>query len=216
MEHSAPGFASSTGPAPKARRRLISGVSHEWRQRAARLASPLLYRSAREVAVIERNEEKKVMMKLLGMISVSALVLQGCAHTAAEQKLAERTAQETSVKTRADLGVQSERLLDTDPNLSESQRGRLRALRDSIRAENDSLISESLRLRSVLIKDVLAANYDAREIDLIKGKIKKIESKRVALLFDGIDQANRILGREAVNSRDTVARMFEFRDGQRD
>ena len=56
---------------------------------------------------------------------------------------------------------------------------------------------KSLELRSVLLKDILSTNYNHKEVGLIKNRMKKLEEKRLTMIFDALDKANVIMGRQA-------------------
>lgn len=135
-------------------------------------------------------------LKLIYIMIASTLVFQGCAHSALDAKVDQEMAQETTVKTNADLRAESSQLLQTAPGLTSDQRARLVALRDATRSQLDSLWSQSLKLRAVLIKDLITAKYNEEEVDLIKDRMKKIEDQRLAVTFNAVEQANTILVHE--------------------
>lgn len=152
------------------------------------------------------------MRKLfLVIVVVSSILIQACAHSTTEKKLDEKMSQETAVKSRLDLSTEATQMINEAVGLSDDQKSKLLALRDSMREQNDSFTSQSLKLRSVLIRDLISADYDAKEVALIKKKIKALESKRVSALFDAIEKANAILGREAMANQKIIQDFSEFR-----
>lgn len=120
------------------------------------------------------------------------LLTAGCA-SKQEKQLQEKLGAETAVKSNADLRAEADKLL-TAPGLTEQQRKQLTDLRADTYNKTSKLHQESLRLRSVLIKDLAAPNYNEREVELIKKKIKKNENERLSVMFDAITAANQILG----------------------
>lgn len=147
------------------------------------------------------------------MIS-AVLALQGCAHSAIEKRIDEKVAEETTVKSQADLAQEAEKLIQASPDLSPDQKAKLMALRNSIRTQNELLLDQSLKLRSILIKDLLASDYDRKEVDWIKKKIRSIENKRISILFDGVEQANAILGRQITKNQHVVHDFADLRGGR--
>lgn len=134
----------------------------------------------------------------------SAVTLQGCAHSAENKRVDNEVAQENSVKSRADLSTEAGQLIQNSPGLTAEQRSKLSALRDSTRAKIDEIASESLRLRSVLIKDLISTNYNANEVELIENRMKKAEDKRLSVTFNAVEQANTILGHDVTPNREQI------------
>ena len=143
-------------------------------------------------------------------IVVGAVALQGCAHSAQEKRLDSKVSQETEVNSRADLQTETTDLIDSAATLSADQKGKLRELRDSTRARLDDLSSNSLKLRAVLIKDLISPQYDEREVELIKSKIKKLENERINTIFGSVEQANKILGRQAMVNQGIMHNLVDF------
>lgn len=138
-------------------------------------------------------------MKRSGWIVVVAglLLMQGCASNEVEQRLDEKLAQETQIKHRDDLRAESKNLIDSAQGLTAGQKTELTQLRKATTAEMDKITNDSLRLRSILIKDIMSPNYNAKEVDLIKRRLQDVEDKRVDLMMDAADKANKIMGHEA-------------------
>jgi hypothetical protein len=126
------------------------------------------------------------------------LLLQGCAHGALEKKIDEKISLETPINSRADLNIEAGSLIQNAPGLTDDQRSRLSVLRVQTSSALAQLTEQSLRLRDLLIHDVVSQSYDPDEVQAIKSRLKGIEEKRLSLMFDSVDQANVILGREAV------------------
>jgi hypothetical protein len=125
-------------------------------------------------------------------------ILQGCAHSALEKHVDQEVTQESAVKNNADLRAEADQLIETAPGLSADQRARLSALRNTTRAQTDEMWAQSLKLRSVLIKDLITTNYNEDEVELIKQRIRNLEDKRLSLMFSAVERANTILGRQAM------------------
>lgn len=138
------------------------------------------------------------MNKYILTVLTAFLFFSGCAageRASANRQLDEKLARETSVKTRADLRKEATSIITTAPGLTDQQRASLMELRDSSSSETDRLTTLSLKLRSVLVKELLNTNSDPELVDLIKARIKKVEQERVSLFFRTIHGVNTILGR---------------------
>ncbi|MDR3608576.1 MAG: hypothetical protein P4M08_14530 [Oligoflexia bacterium] len=147
--------------------------------------------------------KNKKLVLLVAIGSALGIQLQGCATSALDKKVDAEVAQE-DVKTHAELRTESGQLIESTPGLTADQRVKLVALRDATRADLDSLYSQSLKLRAVLIKDLITTNYNEDEVELIKKRIKDNENKRLTVTFNAVEQANKILGRDAQSHRKLV------------
>lgn len=127
-----------------------------------------------------------------------------------EKRLDAKVAQETTIESGADLHDEVTTLIQSSDGLNADQKRKLLALRDSVREKNRSFMKESLRMRSVLIKDLIASDYNAKEVSLIKRKIRKLEDKRVSIVFEAIEQANSILGRQAAANQKLISDLPYF------
>ena len=155
---------------------------------------------------MQKNGHGMMMVLLL-----SALVLQGCAHSKTQEALDKKLTEEVTVSNPQELADEAQSLIATAPGLSESQREQLSGLRTTTSSRMGELQDKSLRLRSQLIKDTISKSYNAKEVSLIKKRLKEVESKRLSLIFDTVDKANRILGRQAAESGSLVSRLVETR-----
>lgn len=136
----------------------------------------------------------------LSILAVGILV-QGCAHSQTEKDLNTQVSQEKSVSTYSDLRTESGELIAAAPGLTDAQRAKLQALREAVRAKVDAQWTSTLKLRSVLIKDMLAPKYNENEVEAIKGRMRDLEDDRLATIYDAVTQANTILGRQAVQNQ---------------
>ncbi|MGZ6480507.1 MAG: hypothetical protein ACXWQE_14450 [Bdellovibrionales bacterium] len=140
---------------------------------------------------------------LTNLLLVAALVLiPACASES--PKLNQKVANESDVESRRDLQVEADYLIRTSKLLSEVQKDKLLKLRSSTKNQMDDLEHQSLMLRSVLLKSVLSEKFDPKEVDAIKGKLKKVENQKLAQIFDTVEQANKIMGRTRLGSQDAV------------
>lgn len=125
------------------------------------------------------------------------LLMVGCASPKMEKELDKKVSLEEKINSQADLNAESDKVIQADTQLTDAQKQQLIQLRNQTRTDAHKYYTESLRLRAVLIKDLLSANYNRAEVFLIKNKIKKSEEKRISILLDAIEKSNAILGRQA-------------------
>jgi hypothetical protein len=137
-------------------------------------------------------------MKTVHTIAVisSLCLVVSCANVPSK-KLDEKISEEKSVQQSADLDKEADTLFKNAPGLNEVQRAQLAKIRTNLQEKRADLHKESLQLRSVLIKDIVSSTEHVEEIKLIKNRLREIESKRLDILFDSIDQANHTLGKYA-------------------
>ena len=143
--------------------------------------------------------------KSLWVVLASLAMLCGCA-SAPEKKLDSKIAEEPPIQNRQALQAQNTQLIASAPGLSDDQKAKLNSLRDSIRAKTDALSEEALKLRSLLIKDLLMTKYDSREVELIEKKLRKVENDRVSAMVDGVKKANVILGHQVDPTHEPLMR----------
>lgn len=149
-------------------------------------------------------------MNTLVVSTLSLLITNGCTSKVVEKELNQKVLQEKSIRNQTDLTNESDRALNMDGQLTAIQKQQLRDLKNETRILSAEQNSESLKLRSVLMKDLLAANYNRPEITLIKNKLKKVESKKVEILFSAVEKANIILGREIYKHERYLREMNEI------
>ena len=148
-------------------------------------------------------------LEILALASSLLVIMSGCAHAQLEKKVDDKVAQETLVKTRTDLRVESGDLIQTAPGLSDDQRQSLNRLRVETAGQLDSLSLGSLKLRAILIHDLLETPYDEDEVELIKERLTKIEDQRLTTMFSAVTKANQILGRQALQNHALVDGFFD-------
>lgn len=141
---------------------------------------------------------------------------QGCSHGALDKKIDEEVAQESTVKTHNDLTNEGTQVLNSAQGLSAEQKQKLKDLRTSVTGQLADIYEKSLRLRSVLIKDLVAKDYNEDEVELIKSRIKYNEDKRLSLMFEAVDKAKTILGRNIEVNRHIVEDFMEGGHGGRE
>ena len=133
--------------------------------------------------------------------AVAALALQGCAMNTVNLRLDEKIASEPPVAHKKDLKAETAKFIDTATGLTEQQRTKLRSVREWINASIDDLDLQSIRLRSVLVKDVISENYDSNEVDLIKTRLKDISDRKLSVMFEAVRKVDAAMGHPDPNRR---------------
>lgn len=138
-----------------------------------------------------------------------ALTSIGCAHKSPQDKQVDRRiVAEPELEGKAALELRNDRALENATGLTPSERQKLTQLRDATRAKLDALSEESLKIRSLLVQDVVNPDSDPSGITLLKNKLKDTENKKVSIYLEGIDQANSVLGRRThpIEQRERILR----------
>ena len=65
----------------------------------------------------------------------------------------------------------------------------------------EELTEQSLKLRSLMIKEIASANDNSDEIQLIKERLRKNEDKRLTVLFKAADDATGIVGKDTFQEK---------------
>jgi hypothetical protein len=130
------------------------------------------------------------------VFSIMTVLLASCAEKEVEKNIEKKISQETQINTQADLNLETNQLLENMKGVTETQRAELIALREKTRLQSQDLTKESLRMRSVLIKELLSTHYNQAEVSLIKNKIKKTDEKKLNIFLEAVTASNKILGRE--------------------
>lgn len=150
---------------------------------------------------------------LLTGVLASGFLFVGCAQKAVEKQVDQKLSQEVKVKSEQELRAESDQLI-LSSNLKEEQKTQLLETRKNWTEKSMALRDESLRLRSLLLKDLLNPAYNQKEAQVIQKRLKKNEQKRVALLLESIRKTDKILGRgpSAEDRKKAIGNIFESRE----
>ena len=126
--------------------------------------------------------------------ALGAMGLSACAHKI-QKDLDQKLAQEKVVDPLT-LSASVDQKIMNAPGLTQEQRAKLATLKTRTRAKIEEMNEQSLKLRSVLYKELVSKDFNRREVDLIESKIKKTEKQKVNTLIGAVEEASSILGRE--------------------
>jgi hypothetical protein len=157
-----------------------------------------------------------LLWNMVGLIGLLAVAATGCAHNGATEKnLDAKVATEQPTPASDEISAKADRLVSQHPDLSAQQRSDLNVLKTRTQAKLTQMRDESLKLRSVLVEDVLSPNYNKKEVSLIQKRMQKLEGARLTVMFRAVDEAGRILGRSGVQNQQLIQGMLEPK-GQRE
>lgn len=142
------------------------------------------------------------------IVSLALLGTLACAQKQTAENLDKKVQADSNQLTLAELNQRAETVIKTSPELNEDQRTKLMDLHNKTLTKSTSLREESLKLRDILLTDLTSQDYNAREVSLIKTRLKKIEDERLSLLFKAVDDANTILGHK-VSSNKRILEVFD-------
>jgi hypothetical protein len=127
-----------------------------------------------------------------------AALAQGCASSAQNRALDQKVAQEQDVTSNRALEKKQNEILAHVSNLNEDQRAKLGALRDSLHNKLAAIQAESVKLRAVLIREMLSEKPSSKEVSALKNRLKKLSDERLDTIFDAANQTNEIIGRNGM------------------
>lgn len=140
-------------------------------------------------------------MKSVSLI-LTLLFLASCSSRKIEQaKIDEKISNETSVTDGKSLGASVNDVIQSSATLNEKQKADLEKLFNEIKVKNSALMEESFKLRSVLIKELLSGDVNAKQVKLLKKDIKKNESERLKSTLTAIDKISIIVSKDPDNSK---------------
>jgi hypothetical protein len=142
-----------------------------------------------------------------GILAGAVWLLSGCAHSQVEQRLDQNLAKEPEIENQQALMKETKADIDTSHAITEEQRAKLTTLRRATNHEVKEITEESLKMRSLLVKELVSPSYDQDMVNLIEKKLRVLEDKRLSVIFGAVEQVNQILGRE-VQLREPMVRDF--------
>lgn len=135
-------------------------------------------------------------MKLISVATIVsvAFLLMSCAQSRVAKDLDSKFHTEPRVAGSQELQFDVDVLI-ANSSLQPEQKTQLRELQVETSVKLQALRQESLKMRSILIKDMFSSGYNKPEVKLLKKKIRNLEGQQVTLIFSTIDKANVIFGR---------------------
>ena len=142
-------------------------------------------------------------MKLFKFVPVLALIgLAGCTSTA-EKTIAKDIAQQPE-STSAQAAVSGRKAIETSDKLSVEQKQKMLSLMDQTQVEMATIRKNEAQVKASLFKYLAAGNFENREISAYRHKLKKIEDKKMDLMFSNIKETRKILGKDIMTDPDMM------------
>ena len=140
----------------------------------------------------------------LGLAGLAA----SCASTPAQTEVDHELATENAPRSQGEASAKTRQTILESRHLSQAQKESLLDLQKRMGGEAALLRDERAKLRSLLVKEMIRSDFSEDRVAAIKSRISTAENRRVALLFDAIDQANKILGHRSAKN-EVIMRSFE-------
>jgi len=83
--------------------------------------------------------------------------------------------------------------IDSSTSLDAEQKKGLHKILNETRDQNRKLYEQSLKLRVVLLKELLKKDSDTKEVKLLKKQIQNLENDRLKNTFQTVDQISHIV-----------------------
>ena len=144
-------------------------------------------------------------------VVLAILLLTGCA-SKMDKKIDSMLAKEPDNLTTRTLASEAVTAEEEISDLSKEQKALIDDLKVNTGKQIGALKQVSIKLRSLLIKNVLSTDTDLSEQQALMNRIRSTENKRMSVMFDAVGKANNILGHNALQHRLLVERMFFDRE----
>ena len=144
---------------------------------------------------------------VLLMSATPAFILSACNHSAIEKDVDVKLSRESDVTSGAALYTETTATIENAKNVTPEQKSQLLALRTDTREQLENNNQKTLKLKSILIEDLVKNDYKENEVELIKDQLKGLKTQRLTIMFGAVTEANKILGRQA-RLNDDVMRDF--------
>lgn len=127
-------------------------------------------------------------MKILLIMIIMVFGVSCSSEKAMQKTIQEKVARETEVIDGETFERNLHAAITQSQTLTQEQKDKLSAIIIDTRQKNIDLHKENLRLRAVLIKELISQKVNEKEVALIKKDIKKNEADRLHNTLDAIDR----------------------------
>lgn len=126
----------------------------------------------------------------------------GCSHKT-EKEIQRKVSEESHVQTIEDFTEASDKVINEAQGISDAQRAKLVVLRRETLEKIDQQDQEEIRLRLVLLKEILDFDENRFETNLVRQKLRKVHAKKYSLLMDAVRETYAIIGKPYVDSKNS-------------
>lgn len=153
-------------------------------------------------------ENLRLTSKVMRLTTATlSLCLTTCLQKTSE-KLDEKISLRPVISDASELGNKTTELIESVSGLTETQRNLLTQIKNKSEMEIKFLNESSLKLRSLLYEDLFAKKFDRREVELLKGRIRSVEKKKVDLMLIAVERAATILGKGTSASKKRLDELY--------
>lgn len=132
--------------------------------------------------------------RTFALIGILSVITFGCVHRA-EKEIERKVAVQSPVSNVQEFSDESDKIINEADNISDAQRAKLVVLRRETLYKIEQKDQEEMRLRLVLLKEILKNDDKQIEVNLMKQKIKKLNKEKYNILMSAMKESNRILGK---------------------
>ena len=144
-------------------------------------------------------------LKISSVLIALSILAGGCA-SQTQKQVDQDLAKTPAIASPQELHDQTTAKINEDPRLTEDQRAKLKAVQAKFVEQAAVAREESLKLRSLLVDQLLAKSYKPREVSAIKGRIHAAEERRLEATFKAADEVSKILGHNESQVQDDIQR----------
>lgn len=123
-------------------------------------------------------------------------VVTSCASYKEEQEKVRTKVSQENISSGQELNTTLHEVINHSKTLTDEQKEKLRKIVDDVRAQNQALQEETLRLRLVLIRELISENVSQKEVKVIKKNIVKAEDMRMKNTFRAINEITQIVKKD--------------------
>lgn len=138
---------------------------------------------------------RKILLLILALSLASIFGCSSQSENVLDQKIAALQVSGTQ------LDDEFSKDLAASTTLSDEQKSKMKSLRKNTLKQITEFNDAILKLKIVLIRDLLSSNFEQEEIDLIKSKVQNIEEKKMAVFLGAIKAANELMGKTETNEK---------------
>jgi len=149
-------------------------------------------------------------------LGVLLTTMVGCAHSPLDHSLNGKLSEEVEVSDYAQMKNESRVIIEKAP-ITDEQKNRLLTLKLETAKKMDQFDKDLLKLKGVLLRNIVSEKYAPKEVVAIEKKIESLSKEKLATFFGALEMASKILGKstakEKVLENLRFERSFHIREG---
>lgn len=133
-----------------------------------------------------------------------AFLALGCAAESKKEEVQPPTTTQSGISNMPDATQAGRMDFMTSPNLTPEQKDKFMKLMSQTEVKMAGIKQDQANLKAALFRSLSEGKYNKKDVNSYKSKIKKLESKKMDLMFSNLDRAHEILGKDFENNPDFV------------